>query len=67
MADKSGLKRVGYIRKRNDGGDAGSDRGGNDQHPLIAARGKNMSQSSTYDVLGSLFMRPQASAQGPAH
>ena len=67
MADKSGLKPAGYIRKCDDGGDAGRNRGGNDQHLLITARGTNMSQSSTYDVLGSLFMRPQASAQGPAH
>ena len=59
MADK------GYIGKRDDGGDAGRDRGGNDQHLLIAAGGINMSQSSTYDVLGSLFMRPHAS-QEPA-
>ena len=35
MADKSGLN---YIRKRDDGGDAGRNRGGNDQHPLITAK-----------------------------
>ena len=62
MADKSGLKLVGYIRKRDDGD---SDRGGKDEHLLVAARGVNMSQSSTYDVLGLLFMRPQSS--GSAH
>jgi hypothetical protein len=67
MTDKRGLKLVGYIRKHDDGGDAGSDRGGNDQHLLIVARGINMSRGSTYDVLGSLFMRPEASAQRPAH
>ena len=67
MADKSGLKLGEYIRKRDDGRDADSDRGGNDEHLLIGARCINMSQNSTYDVLGLLFMWPQASARGPAH
>ena len=48
MANNSGLN---TIRKRDDGGDAGRDRGGNNQ------------PTTQSDVLGSLFMRPHPIAR----